>query len=192
MDSIPRLETDRLHLRAIFPHDAEGVFALFSDPQVARYYEFEAFTELAQAIELIQNITLWFQNDRAVRWGIFEKATGQLIGSCCFDTFLPNYHSINLGYNLRSEHWGQGLATEAVRQTITYAFEHGIVGPVNRIQALTAKENTSSEQVVRRLGFQHEGLMREYGFWKNTYHDMNLFSLIKKDWQGATNAKHPD
>jgi ribosomal-protein-alanine N-acetyltransferase len=30
-----------------------------------------------------------------------------------------------------------------------------------------------------KLGFEKEGLMRQYGFWKGQFHDMNLFSLIR-------------
>lgn len=190
MDSVPRLETDRLKLRAVFPEDAADVFELFSDPLVAQYYEFEPFQSIDQAVALIRKFTHWFQNNQAIRWGMIDRTSGKLIGSCCFDTFRPKYHSVNLGYNLRSDRWGAGLATEAVSAIIDVAFQQGIVGPVNRIQAMSVTENVASERVVRRLGFHHEGLMRQFGFWKSQYHDMNLFSLLKQDWQGAIDARH--
>lgn len=179
MDSIPRLETDRLMLRAVFPDDAEAIFALFSDPLVTEMHELEPVANPQAALELISKFTSWFQHDQAVRWGIIDKETGELIGTCCFDTFHPKYQSVNLGYNIRSDHWSKGYATEAVQAIIEFAFENGIVGPVNRIQAITVPANIASEKVLEKLGFEKEGLMRQYGYWKGQFHDMNLYSMLK-------------
>ncbi|OKH20835.1 hypothetical protein NIES593_17665 [Hydrococcus rivularis NIES-593] len=30
-----------------------------------------------------------------------------------------------------------------------------------------------------------EGILREYGFWKGKFHDLRLFSLLKKDYTNA-------
>ena len=179
MDSIPRIETERLKLRAIFPADAQAIFQLMSDPKVVQYYELEPFETIHQAQDLISSFTQWFQNDQAVRWAIIRKDDNELIGTCCFDTFHPKYQSVNVGYNVRSDQCGQGYATEAVQAIIGYAFKNGIVGPVNRIQAITVPANVASEKVLEKLGFEKEGLMRQYGFWKGAFHDMNLFSLLK-------------
>lgn len=189
MNSIPRLETDRLKLRAIFPQDELGVFTLFSDPDVVKFYEFEVFREPRQAQTLIQQFTQWFQQDQAVRWGIFEGATDQLIGSCCFDTLNRNYQSANLGYCLRREYWGQGFACEAVTAILDHGFQHGILGALNRVQAITVPANLASEKLLKKLGFQREGLFRSYGFWKGEYHDMNVFSLLKAEWR-SNSADH--
>jgi ribosomal-protein-alanine N-acetyltransferase len=186
MDSIPRLETERLKLRAIFPSDAADIFSLLSDPNVAKHHELAPFETMEQAHDMIANYTLWFQNDQAVRWGIVSKGNGDLIGTCCFDTFHQKYQSINLGYNLRSSCWGNGFATEAVAKIIEFAFANGIVGPVNRIQAITVPQNVASEKVLARLGFEKEGLMRQYGCWKGEFRDMHLFSLLKGETFRAT------
>ena len=179
MDSIPRIETERLMLRAVFPSDAQSIFQLLSDPTVAQHHELEPFETVHQAHLMISNFTKWFQNDQAVRWAIVRKHDDDVIGTCCFDTFHPKYQSVNVGYNVRSDQWGQGYATEAVHKIIDFAFSNGIVGPVNRIQAITVPANVASEKVLGKLGFEKEGLMRQYGFWKGTFHDMNLFSLLK-------------
>jgi ribosomal-protein-alanine N-acetyltransferase len=179
MDSIPRIETERLMLRAVFPSDAHDIFQLLSDPKVAKHHELDPFETVDQAHSLISHFTKWFQNDQAVRWAIVRKDDGELIGTCCFDTFHPKYQSVNVGYNVRSNRWGQGYATEAVHKIIDFAFTNGIVGPVNRIQAITVPANIASEKVLEKLGFEKEGLMRQYAYWKGEFHDMNLFSLLK-------------
>ncbi|MFK7765858.1 MAG: GNAT family N-acetyltransferase [Mariniblastus sp.] len=179
MDSIPRLETERLKLRAVFPSDTQSIFEIYSDPLVAKFYDFEPYQSLVQTRDLINRFTSWFQHDQAVRWAMIRKDTDQLIGTCCFDAFHVSYRSANLGYNMRSDQWGNGFATEGAKAIVDFAFANGLVGPLNRIQAITDPRNAASEQVLMRLGFGKEGLMRQYGFWKGEYHDMHLFSLLK-------------
>ena len=179
MQSIPRLETERLHLRAIYPHDAEAIFRIYSDPEVTRYSELATFTGLQQASNLISKFTYWFQNDQGIRWGIFLKETDEMIGVCCFDTYLVKYHSANLAYDLASSHWQQGYATEAAGIIVDFAFQHGLVSKINRIQAITHSENEPSERVLEKIGFEKEGMMRRYGYWNGQYHDMNLFSRLR-------------
>lgn len=178
MDKIPRLETERLQLRAIFPSDAREIFDIYSDPKVAASYDFEPFEDLRQASELIDKLIYWFQHDIALRWAMVEKKSSQVVGTCCFDTFQPNFHSCNLGYNVRSDRWNTGFATEAAKSIIDYAFSAGLHYPINRITAITLPANAASEKVLTKIGFEKEGLLRQYGYWKNQYHDMNLFSLI--------------
>ncbi len=188
MDSIPKLQTERLKLRAIFPDDAPALLELFSDPNVMRFYDTEPLADVEQARNLIANYIRWFQTDQSIRWGIFLNDNGALVGTCCFDSFLSRNQSINLGYEIRSQDWGHGFATEAARAAITYAFEHGIVGPVNRIEAKTIPANVGSEKVLSKLGFEKEGLMRQYGFWKQQFHDMHLFSITRDQFQDSTRA----
>ena len=61
MDSIPRIETERLTLRAVFPSDAQSIFQLLSDPTVAQHHELEPFETVHQAHLMISNFTKWFQ-----------------------------------------------------------------------------------------------------------------------------------
>ena len=185
MQSIPRIETERLLLRAIHPQDADDVFALFSDLKVANAYEFEPLSQRSQAEEMIQRFTSWFQQDQAIRWGIFPRGSQRMVGSCCLDTFHPRFQSANLGYSLRSDVWGQGLASEAVAAMLNFTFEHGAMGPLNRVQAMTDRGNRRSQNLLRRLQFQEEGRLRQYGYWKGQFHDMRVFGLLKDDWLTA-------
>ncbi len=181
MQSIPKIETERLTLSAIHPNQADSVFEIYSDPRVTEHSEIDTFADLRQASALINKFTYWFQHDQGVRWGVYLKSTQQLIGVCCFDTYLVKFHSVNLGYDFASAHWGNGYATEAVSKIVEYAFESGLGFKINRISAMTHLENQASEQVLTKIGFAKEGHLRKFGFWDNRYHDMNLFSRLRDD-----------
>ena len=182
MQSIPEIQTDRLILKKITPHDSHGVLAIFSDPMVVKFYDIQPITNQAEALRLIEGFAAWFKLSEAIRWGIWHTETNQLIGTCCFDQIHPQFRRVNLGYNLATQFWGQGFASEACRAIIELAFREGLKTAVNRIQAITIPENAKSEMVLKRLGFQCEGLLRDYGYWEGQPRNMNMFCLIKSDW----------
>ena len=185
MPAIPEVQTNRLTLKEITRRDSDGVLAIFSDPKVVKFYDIEPIANQTEALRLIEGFAAWFKLGEAIRWGIWHTQTNQLIGTCCFDKIHPQFRRANLGYNLATQFWGQGFASEACQAIIELAFNEGLQHPVNRIQAITIPENIKSEMVLKRLGFQCEALLREYAYWQGQPRDMNMFCLTKSDWQQA-------
>ncbi len=76
--------------------------------------------------------------------------------------------------------------TEALRAMAQYGFEKtpptGLA--LNRIEALVVPGNVASARVLTKVGFQREGVLREYGFWKNRFWDLEMFALLKHTWNG--------
>ena len=183
MQSIPEIQTPRLNLKEITPDDYKRVLAIFSDPMVVKFYDIQPITDKTEALRLTEGFAAWFKLGEAIRWGIWHLETNQLIGTCCFDQIHPKFRRVNLGYNLATKFWGHGYASEACGAIIELAFKEGLATDVNRIQAITIPENTKSEMVLKRLGFQCEGLLREYAYWEYRPWDMNMFCLTKSDWK---------
>ena len=91
-----------------------------------------------------------------------------------------------LGYDLLPEFWGKGYASEAVHAICLAAFAGQLsCGPLHRIQADTVPGNTASETLLLKLGFKNEGLRRECGYWKNRFHDLRCFGLLRSEFIGA-------
>ncbi len=68
--------------------------------------------------------------------------------------------------------------TEALREMIRFSFGPGSPVPVHRIEALVIPGNIASIRVLQKLGFEKEGLRREFGFWKGRYQDVCLYALL--------------
>jgi ribosomal-protein-alanine N-acetyltransferase len=83
--------------------------------------------------------------------------------------------SAELGFGLDHQHEGRGLMTEALRAVCDYAF-----GPMalHRLQANHLPENRRSAAVLRRLGFQTEGLARELVCIDGRWRDHVLTALL--------------
>ena len=67
-----------------------------------------------------------------------------------------------------------------------YGGRAGIVGyvfqttDINRLEAYTYPANVASVRVLEKAGFRH-GLMREWGYWRGEFHDMQMNALLRKD-----------
>lgn len=174
----PEFETSRLRLRETHASDAEAVFRVFADPAVTRYHNQPTFTDVGEALQLIAWRRHMFERGWGIRWGVALRDKDQLIGACGFHSWVRECHRAELGYELASPYWRQGLMAEALRAIIPYGFRG--MG-LNRIEALVLPENAASAGLLLRLGFQEEGLLRQYGYWKGAFHDLRLFSLLKQE-----------
>lgn len=100
----------------------------------------------------------------------------QIIGSVAFNRFDKKNNSGEVGYWLRQGFQGKGLMTKACATLIQFGFEKR---HLNRIEIKVASSNTKSKAIPQRLGFQHEGTLREAIFRNEQYHDLDIFAKLK-------------
>jgi ribosomal-protein-alanine N-acetyltransferase len=176
----PRMETERLILRALRMEDAGFVFKEWGDPVVTYYMlDEEPLKTLEQAEEKLRPLQTPEKMPNFKWWGIELKAEGCLIGTCGYYRWDRNHHHAETGYDLWPDYWAQGLMPEALSALFRYGFG-GM--ELNRIAATTHTENRRSQRVLQKLGFQREGLLREYYFRDGVYNDQILFSLLREEW----------
>lgn len=178
----PKLTTNRLVLDNLKPQESNILYQHFSNPDVVKYYDLEAFTDLEQAKNLILLFNKRFNEELGVRWAIRLKEGGDFIGTCGFNSWDKRMKSAVIGYDVSKKHWGND-ATEALRAIIEYGFSGQLpCEELNRIQGDTVPGNSASEAVLLKLGFKEEGLLRESGYWKECFHDLKCFGLIRSEY----------
>lgn len=181
-NEIPSLETERLLLRPLSMLDLEFVFRHFSDPEVNRYLlDEEPVTTREQAQSIIDFYSLPGRKSYN-RWVIVRKTGARPIGTCGYHQWQVLHHRAEIGYDLEKASWKQGIMTEALRAMLSYGFEQ--MG-LNRVEALVYIENEASIRVLERLGFQKEGLLRQYFRRGDTYYAHWLLSLLKAEWMSG-------
>ena len=185
MRDFPGLYTRRLKLRSFRHSDCQAVFDIFSLEIATRYYNLATMQTLSQASELVQRRIDAFYKGSGIRWGIVCKSQDgddTVIGSCGYANLNKNDRSVDLGYDLHPKYWNKGIMTEALTKIIDYGFSNKFSFPLNRIEALTYIEHTASVRLLKKLGFMEEGIRREYGYFKDAFHDLRSFSLLRRDW----------
>jgi len=146
-------ETRRLCIRRIGPDDAGAMFDVYGDAEAMRFVgDGRALTpEQCQ-----QWVGVSLRNYEVRGYGMFavtDRATGQVLGFA--GLVHPGGHETpELKYALRREAWGQGLATEAARALLRYAFDRGI----REVIATVSPENGPSMAVLLKAGMTTGGL----------------------------------
>jgi ribosomal-protein-alanine N-acetyltransferase len=173
------IETERLILRRFRSDDAGMFFENYgSDPLVTRYVSYTPCTTIGGTRQFIHNHTWsYLCTDNFYGWAI--ELDGELIGSISLFDLDPDSESAEIGYSLGSRWWNQGLATEAVRAVIRFAF--GEVG-LHRIQATCHPDNKASERVMQKNGMRFEGMMRDAQLNRDgTFSDLKLYAVLSTD-----------
>ena len=175
--TFPVLETANLCLREVRSTDADALFDVFADEVVTRYYDLYPFDNRDEVMGLIDFFAESFELERSIRWAITRKSDDLLLGTCGYVWLRPFRGEI--GYELGLAHWRQGIMSEALPAIIDFGYT--TLG-LNRIEALVMVENVGSAALLASLGFTEEGTLREHDFFKEAFHDMRSFALLKRDW----------
>lgn len=148
----PRIETDRLVLRPLSPADADRLVALDADPEVRRFVDRpEAPSRedvLARMPGLLQRHG---DGSEPAFWAAEDRRTGSFCGWFHLRPLEDDAGSLDLGYRLRRECWGQGLATEGARALVERAF--AVLG-ARRVVAHALEDNRASRRVMAKLGLR--------------------------------------
>lgn len=183
LPAFPRLQGKRVRLRGPLETDADALFALFADPDVMRYWSRPPMTTRGEAEGLIVEIGEGFAQRTHLNWVIASRQDDAVIGTCTLFRFEPRHRRAEIGYALRSDHWGRGLAAEAVALALDWAFR---ALALHRIEADIDPRNAGSRQLLERLGFASEGVLRERYFVGDEISDTELFGLLASDWPGRS------
>lgn len=153
------IETERLQLRQMTPVDVPALLAVFGDSEVMRHYP-APFDEAR-----MQTWVDWNQRSYAAHghglWALILRDTGELVGDCgLVNQQVEGVQEVEIGYHVRRDLWGQGLATEAALGCLNYGFA---TLSRQRLVSLIHPQNVPSRRVAEKIGMT---LRREVE-WKN-------------------------
>jgi RimJ/RimL family protein N-acetyltransferase len=176
----PRLETERLMLRAFTIVDAPRVQLLAGDKQIA------ATTALiphpypkGEAERWISTHTKSFEDGRGATCAVMRREEGLLVGAIALE-FHSKHQRAEVGYWIGREYWGNGYATEALKAMIAYGFSRG----VNRIWAECFATNPASGRVMQKAAMRHEGTLRQHMVKWGVPVDCEVYGILSSEWQG--------
>ncbi len=174
----PTLRGERVLLRPLGPQDADALWADLQDSEVRRLtgtHRTFTFQEIAaycaSRAEQTDRITLAVTDPRD---GSFQ---GEVV---LMDHDEPN-KSAGLRIALSPQTRGRGLGTEALRLVLAHAF-----GPLrlHRVSLEVFSFNARAIHVYEKVGFRHEGRLRDALWWDGTPHDTLLMAVLAPDWTG--------
>ena len=176
---MPELETERLSLRAIKKSDLNDIHEYASNPKTSQFLLWEKHASVEYTKKFVDIVLTKYKFGEYHDWAIVLKENQKMIGTCGF-TRIDGENSIaEIGYVLNPTYWGYGLATEAAKKIVDFAFN--VLG-VNRVEARFLFGNEASLNVMRKIGMKFEGYLREYQLVKGSYRTVGISSILKREY----------
>ncbi len=169
-----------LTLRPLRVADAKAVFALVAAERewLRRWLPWlDENTTPDQTKAFIAKMRELERAGLSLTCGLWWK--GQLIGLVGFNWIDRANRCGHVGYWLAKEATGHGLMTRAVATLLTHGF-----GPMklHRAELRAAVRNRASRAVAERLGFRHEGTLRQAEHLYGRYVDHAVYGLLAEAW----------
>ena len=102
-----------------------------------------------------------------------------LCGAIGLHRFDQLHRNSSIGYWVDCQYEGQGMVTLACRAIISEAFSEY---SLHRIEIRCAIGNERSAAIARRLGFLHEGVLRDAEWLHDHWVNLNVYSILEPDW----------
>ena len=149
------VETERLTIRPWRVHEAEILFAIRSDVEVAKWLDPpEPWTDLRQALDAIVGYSRRIENEPPLGdWAVVPNELGHPVGSVSLHKF-PRGDLFATGWYLHPDAFGNGYAPEAAKAMIAAGFAGGLT----EIWAVMFEQNEASARVAAKAGMTDLGL----------------------------------
>jgi RimJ/RimL family protein N-acetyltransferase len=160
--AVTELRTERLRLRRWTERDRAAFHALNSDPAVMA--TIGPLMSRAESDAFMNRIEARFDDAGYGLWCVDVVAGERTTAIGFTGLYAPWFRDgVEIGWRIRSEHWGRGYAPEAARACLRHAFD--VVG-LDEVISFTARSNTNSQRVMQKIGmvrdesadFDHPGL----------------------------------
>lgn len=179
LEALPTLAGTRVRLRAVREDDADGLFALFSDERVMRWWSRPAMTGREEAVAYAAQMRRGFEQREVLSWVMADAGDDRCIGTTTLYDLRLRHLRCDVGYALRPDRWGAGFASEAVGMALDWAF--GWL-QMHRVGADIAPGNEASVALLVRLGFRYEGRLRECFSNQRELQDSLIYGLLAREW----------
>lgn len=185
-----RIHTPRTVVRCYNPTDAALLIAAVDESRdhlrTFLPWADRNTSDLLDNIQLLRTFRGKFDLGQDFAYGIFSPDETRLLGGTGLHTRVGN-NAREIGYWIRKDAVGQGLATEISAALTKVAFE---IDQVQRVEIHCAVENKASAAVPRKLGYTLDGTLRKRILLVDEqYHDTMIWSLLREDYAASPSAQ---
>lgn len=184
----PALTDGTVLLRPWIDADVPAVAEACRDPEITRWIDdIPAPYTRADARAYVAACRRGWKDGSLWAFAVVDSATDEVVGSCGV-AWQDHPHGVaEIGYWVRAEDRGRGVATRAVRLASVWAFAQG---GVQRLQLRADTFNAASQRVAENAGFQREGVLRSVRYSRRQQRrvDFVMFSRLAGEDGRAANS----
>jgi len=172
---------EHVRLRAVEKDDLPRFVAWFNDPDVRRNLLIYQPLSMGQEEKWYQDMLSRPIDEQPLCIEVLEDNDWVVIGDAGFLNINPHDRSAELGISLGDKrYWDQGFGTESVRLLVEHGFNQM---NLNRIFLHVFETNLHGIRCYEKVGFKHEGRLREARYLDGRYIDVLVMSILKHEWK---------
>jgi len=169
------IETSRLILKGISPHDMKYIFENLTKSEIKKILGHRSEQDYRK--EEIKHKNGYSSYNRSfILFLLTDKSSNIIIGRCGLHNWNKEHKRAEIGYIMEDERFKRkGFMTEAIHAIMDYGFKKM---NLNRIEALVGIENIPSLRLMKKNNFKREGLLRQQWHIADQFEDSVLFSKL--------------
>jgi [ribosomal protein S5]-alanine N-acetyltransferase len=176
-----------LTLRQARMEDAPALFELASDPEVTRFFSWGPYSHQSEAEAYIRSLSAKRAQGTMLEFVIVKRGEG-VIGVTGLSEFSLRDRRAVVGTWHGRRWWGTGANRQSKSLILALAFRGLGLG---RVTAWCGTDNGRSQKALERLGFVHEGVLREWHVHGGEPKDVIAYGMLRSDWIASGLADEP-
>jgi RimJ/RimL family protein N-acetyltransferase len=170
----------KVRLRSIERDDLPRYVEWFGDPEVRHHLLVWLPFSLTQEERWFESLQGRLERQEEVLLAI-DTIDGVHIGNVGLHAIDWKNRNAELGIVIGEKpYWGQGYGTDAVRTMLDLAFREM---NLHRVFLRVDADNARGIRCYEKVGFQHEGTLREVGFRESKYFDQHMMSILASEYE---------
>lgn len=171
---------EELSLKLIDVKDAERIFELTNDSKdyLREWLPWlDSTTKLEDTTQFIKTGLKGYAENKSLNAVILFK--GEIVGIAGYNEINWSNKIAYIGYWLGEEYQGNGIMTKVASALTDYALSDL---KLNKVEIRVAAENKKSRGIPERLGFLHEGCIRQAEWLYDHYVDHFVYGMLAEEW----------
>ena len=168
-------------MRRVDTDDLPRFVEWLNDPDVRRGMSAYLPLSLTEEEKWYESLADREPDERPFAIDIRTETGWQHVGSTSFFDFDWRNRTAEFGILIGEKTvWNQGYGTETTRLMLQHAFQ---TLNLHRIMLRVFSHNPGARRVYEKVGFVHEGTMRQAEYQEGEYLDVHIMSVLREEWQ---------
>lgn len=178
---------ERVRLRSVERSDLDKFVEWINDPEVTEGLTLFLPMSSVDEEKWFERVMQRPQEEKPLVIEMKDGADWRLIGNSGFLNFEWVVRAAEVGIMIGDKTvWDQGYGTEGMTLLLRHGFE---TLNLNRVYLRVYAENKRAIHTYEKVGFVHEGRMRQAIFKHGAYSDVLFMSVLRDEWNARKKAR---
>ncbi|WP_394687981.1 GNAT family N-acetyltransferase [Hoeflea sp.] len=170
------MKTRRLEFVEVSAEHATDYRRVMNEPEMGKHTDVPCQPTAKRATGFVNRMIRLNESGKGRAWALESKE--EVIGFIRLNNIDRRNSTAQVGYEISKTYWGQGMATEAVRELVRYCHDEL---ELHRLEAWVFNGNQASAKVLENAGFKREGVLRSKVIHRNERRDEWIFGRLITD-----------